>query len=72
MNGTAGDAPGGLNGTPGQPDGQIAQGGSESFTVFPALAGGGGSYGDITGTYLGGRNACNFDIELASKVAGIL
>ncbi len=56
VNGTArsgSNATGGVNGSPGAPDGQVAHGGT--YDDRDSLGGGGGSAGDVTGSYLGGR-----------------
>ena len=64
MNGTANSGvtgPGGVNGSPGAINGEMAQGGTYDDTKGPG--GGGGSAKDVTGSYLGG-----VDYFLSSKI----
>lgn len=70
VNGTAGAAPGGVNGTPGQPNGQVARGG-DSGRTNGEFSGAGGSYGDVTGSYLGGEGCVSFLMLYSIRGNGI-
>ena len=64
MNGTANSGvtgPGGINGSPGAINGEMAQGGTYDDALGPG--GGGGSAKDVTGSYLGGVKVLPFCIS---------